>query len=170
MRHAGGKRNRVAIERAPCSNAVSVTFTGMRADAEALLRSMNQRVTRPRLAVMDVLLRANRALSHQEIESAARGAPMDRVTLYRVLGWLVEKGLAHRILGPDRVTRYVAERPGEHGHAHFACDGCGKVLCLHSSRVGRIGVPRGFRLQSVEMTAHGLCNHCTGSRAASGGR
>jgi Fur family ferric uptake transcriptional regulator len=50
-----------------------------------------------------ILLGAEHALSHTEIEelARARGGTLDRVILYRVLEWLVSKGLAHKIAGGD---------------------------------------------------------------------
>ncbi|MGN2393708.1 Fur family transcriptional regulator, partial [Pelomicrobium sp. G1] len=77
--------------------------------AEALIRQREERATPARVQVLGVLLAADQPLTHHEVEEALRGrGRVDRVTVYRVLEWLVGQGLAHRIAGDDRVWRYKA--------------------------------------------------------------
>ena len=85
---------------------------------------------------------------------------MDRVTLYRVLDWLVAQGLAHRIAGLDRVWRYSIAADAHEGHAHFQCNHCGKVVCLSGIGERRVPLPPGFRSERVELTVKGLCAQC----------
>jgi Fur family ferric uptake transcriptional regulator len=123
------------------------------------------RATPAREHVLDILLAAPRALSHQEIEAAARaqGLDFDRVTLYRVLDWLVTQGLAHKIEGRDRVWRFnaVTVTETEHGHAHFHCTRCGKVFCLEQMQPSfALSLPAGFRFEKAELTVQGLCPSC----------
>jgi len=133
------------------------------AAAQRLIRAAGERLTAPRTAVLAVLLDARRALTHHEIESAlGPGTPVDRVTVYRVLDWLVTLGLAHRIPGEDRTWRFVASRDSSHGpHAHFTCSRCGKTVCLEAvATPPDVKVPRGFLPQKVELTVQGLCASC----------
>jgi Fur family ferric uptake transcriptional regulator len=132
--------------------------------ARAMVRASGDRVTAARVNTLGVLLAGRSALSHTDIEQAmSRGGTVDRVTLYRVLDWLVEKGLAHRIAGADRVWRYSIAR-AEHGdHAHFQCNRCGKVLCLEQLAKPEVRLPRlpsGYRTERVEMTVQGRCAEC----------
>jgi Fur family transcriptional regulator, ferric uptake regulator len=138
-----------------------------------MIRRTGERVTRPRLAVLAVLLSAEHALTHHEIGARVeRGIEMDRVTIYRVLDWLEQQGLAHRIAGDDRIWRYnAAEHAG--GHAHFHCRRCGTVICLDElGAAPRITLPAGYVSQQVELTVKGLCVECVprARRAQSGGR
>lgn len=131
--------------------------------ASERLRSDGRRGTPARLAVLDILLAAPTALSHQEVEQAARGKGLtaDRVTLYRVLDWLVSQGLAHRIEGQDRVWRYKAGEREGHGHAHFHCNRCGQVYCLDELRPAfALSLPPGYLFQGAELTIRGLCPRC----------
>lgn len=133
--------------------------------AEILVQRTGARVTRQRVEVLAVLLAAPRALTHHEVERrAGRGHAMDRVTVYRVLEWLVSRGLAHRIAAEDRVWRFNAagDEPGRgHAHAHFRCNGCGEVICLDAVRARRdIRLPAGYRPQEVELTVKGVCATC----------
>ncbi len=133
------------------------------APAEDLIREAGARVTRPRVGVLASLLKAARALTHHEIEQRVRSTlPVDRVTVYRVLEWLVANRLAHRIAGDDRVWRFNAIA-GRHtgAHAHFKCNDCGRVMCLADvATPRRVALPAGYRSQQVEVTVKGLCAAC----------
>ncbi len=131
--------------------------------AERLIRDSGERLTGPRAAVLAALIRAEQALTHHEIEADLRPGPaVDRVTVYRVLEWLVDIGLAHRIAGDDRVWRFNATGRGLHKrHAHFTCFECGKVICLRGVKVPPAArVPRGFLSREVELTIKGVCAAC----------
>jgi Fur family ferric uptake transcriptional regulator len=131
--------------------------------AEAMLRGTGARVTRPRVEILAVLLGSERALSHNEIDGRVNAAlGIDRVTVYRVLDWLGEQGLAHKIAGEDRVWRYnAAERAHSQSHAHFQCERCGTVICLDEPARGfRVRVPRGFVSHQISLTVKGRCATC----------
>ena len=138
--------------------------------AEQLIRATGARITRPRVEVLAVLLAAERALSHHEVEQRLNASlGIDRVTVYRVLDWLREQGLAHRIAGEDRVSRYnAAGEEHSHSHAHFHCERCGTVICLDEpERTLRVRVPHGFVSRDVALTVKGYCASCAhGGRAA----
>jgi Fur family ferric uptake transcriptional regulator len=141
----------------------------IRERAAVLVERTGARVTRQRIEVLAALLAAPRALSHHEIERRLnRDLGIDRVTVYRVLEWLVERGLAHRISGDDRVWRFNAadgEPAHSYGHAHFKCNGCGEVICLDEVRAARrVPLPAGYRSQEVELTVKGLCAECVPAR------
>lgn len=137
--------------------------TSRLAAARDRIRAAGERLTAPRAAVLGVLLGSDTALTHHEIEEALRpGHDADRVTVYRVLDWLVALGLAHRIPGEDRTWRFRASRGPAHApHAHFTCSGCGRTVCLEDVAVPRaLQLPRGYRSQKVELTVSGLCASC----------
>jgi len=143
----------------------SLAMNARRPDpAEHLLRAAGARVTQPRISVLATLLDAPRALTHHEVEQRVRRAlPVDRVTVYRVLDWLVSNRLAHRVAGDDRVWRFNAVA-GEHAaeHAHFGCNECGRVICLEDvTAPPRVTLPAGYRSQQVEVTVKGLCAACS---------
>jgi Fur family ferric uptake transcriptional regulator len=133
--------------------------------AEALVRAAAPRATPQRIEVLAVLLAARCALTHHEIERrVSRALGMDRVTIYRVLEWLVARGLAHRISGDDRVWRFNAadEEHARQRHAHFKCNDCGEVICLETAVAARkVPLPAGYRPQEVELVVKGLCAECT---------
>jgi Fur family ferric uptake transcriptional regulator len=144
----------------------SATSDGGR--ARALLRERGARVTHPRVRVLAALLGAGEALSHldlqRRLEVSVDSEPIDRVTLYRVLDWLVERELAHRVSGPDRVFRFSAQPAGHPLHGHFRCAACGRMFCLDESpglaRVIKTMLPPGFSSDAVELTVSGRCAAC----------
>jgi Fur family ferric uptake transcriptional regulator len=133
--------------------------------ARRRLLEVGARATPARERVLDLLLLTTRALSHQEIEAEAhaQGLDFDRVTLYRVLDWLVTQNLAHKIEGRDRVWRFnaVTITETEHGHAHFHCSQCGKVFCLEQLQPSfALTLPAGFHFEKAELTIRGICPSC----------
>ena len=131
--------------------------------ARDCIRTAGERVTAPRCAVLAVLLGADAALTHHEVEAAiVDGARVDRVTVYRVLDWLVARGFAHRIPGDDRAWRFLASRESaaQH-HAHFTCSSCGRTVCLEEVAVpASVRLPNGFLTQGVEVMVKGICAAC----------
>jgi Fur family ferric uptake transcriptional regulator len=135
--------------------------------AEIMIRATGARMTRPRVAVLATLLGARSALTHHEIERQMnRALGIDRVTIYRVLEWLIAHGLAHRISGDDRVWRFnAAVDEHTHEHAHFKCNDCGEVICLDKTTAARsVPLPSGYRPQEIELTVKGLCADCRPAR------
>jgi len=138
-------------------------------EAENMVRETGERLTRPRVEVLAVLLAAERALSHHEVESRINASlGIDRVTVYRVLDWLSEKGLAHKIAVEDRLWRYNAvEHAHSQSHAHFQCERCGMVICLDEQDDAlRVRVPRGFISREIALTVKGFCATCMHAHGA----
>ncbi|MBK8524409.1 MAG: hypothetical protein IPL58_10055 [Betaproteobacteria bacterium] len=59
--------------------------------------------------------RETAAASGHDVESALGAGSLDRVTLYRVLDWLVESGLAVKGADERRVWRFSLASGGTHG-------------------------------------------------------
>jgi Fur family transcriptional regulator, ferric uptake regulator len=126
------------------------------------IRALGARATPARIAVLQLLGQAERALSHRDVEEALQ-AGFDRVTLYRVLDWLVESGLAHRVAEADRVFRFsiAAHSDVPHQkHAHFRCEACGKVFCLEDIPTPTPVLPNGFSSKAVDYCITGQCARC----------
>ncbi|MFT4174876.1 MAG: transcriptional repressor [Rhodocyclaceae bacterium] len=126
------------------------------------IRALGARATPARVAVMRLLESGEHALSHHDIESALADAGFDRVTLYRVLDWLVENGLAHRVADAQRVFRFSAAREAaiHTAHAHFRCEGCGRVFCLEDVAITAPRLPEGFVSRAIDFNVSGQCAGC----------
>jgi Fur family transcriptional regulator, stress-responsive regulator len=137
------------------------------ATGEDLLRTHGLRVTKPRLAVLEVLAEGGH-LEVEEIAGRARSR-LDSVStqaVYDVLGALSRAGLARRIEPAGSPARFEA-RVGDNHH-HIVCRGCGVIAdvdcavgerpCLTPS------TGHGFELDEAEVTFWGLCPNCQAKR------
>lgn len=133
--------------------------TGHRDTAVSRIEARGATATAARTQVLEMLLAAPSAPSHHELMAQARaaGRPLDKVTLYRVLDWLVAQTLAHSVTGRDRVRRFSVAHA--HAHAHFECDECGRLFCLAEPATPP-AVPPGFETRRVDLTLHGRCADC----------
>jgi Fur family ferric uptake transcriptional regulator len=142
----------------------SIQFTENPSDAEnvaLLIRRTGARATPTRVRVLSLLRTAPAALTHHEIERALGESVPDRVTLYRVLEWMVACGLAHRNTDARRVFRFSAAPAGAHGaHSHFRCHDCGRVFCLDTAPPEAPRLPAGFSLSRIELDLRGRCADC----------
>lgn len=128
------------------------------------IRRVGARATPARIRVLQLLRAAPSALTHAEIEIALGGKTLDRVTLYRVLDWLIESGLAHKSADAKRAFRYSAAEAGEHKtHVHFRCECCARVFCLEAAPPAAPALPKGFSLTRMDFDLRGCCAECAGS-------
>ena len=148
---------------------MSPTYLAHLSAAEAAIRATGERLTQPRVAVLACLLASERATSHLDVAGMlADHHAVDRVTVYRVLEWLVNQGISHRIAGDDRVWRFMinpqqtSAKSATHGHhAHFTCETCGQTFCLDKT-IPKVDVklPRGFRPSEIDLLVRGRCAGC----------
>lgn len=131
-----------------------------------LLDETGLRKTARRTAVLAVLEGAGCALPVQEIMHRLPSARrMNRVTLYRILDLLVEKGLAVRSCDAYGVHRFcLGERGGAGSCCHFQCRLCGRSECLplddfQLEKSPLLGAAHG-RVESVEVRLDGVCESC----------
>lgn len=134
-------------------------------DLRRAIRQAGLRATASRIAVLGLLLRGRKPLSHAEVVATLSDQPWNRATLYRNLVDLVEAGLVMKTVLGDRVWRFVAgsvtHAAGD--HPHFVCTECGKVLCLPDLqvRMGRPDTgPQAVRDNHVEIQVRGRCDDC----------
>jgi Fur family ferric uptake transcriptional regulator len=113
--------------------------------------------------VLEFLLAQTESLTHHEIQYRLARDAIDPVTLYRVLDWLTENALVHRIGGADQVWRFSAGGgPQSHGHAHFQCTRCEKLTCFTDVKLpGNPTLPAGFHSQEVDYLIKGTCPSCS---------
>lgn len=128
-----------------------------------LLRAHGLRVTKPRLAVLEILSQGGH-LEVDEITQQAR-SQLDSVStqaIYDVLGALARAGLARRIEPAGSPALYEA-RAGDNHH-HIVCRACGAIAdvdcavgsapCLDPNQT------HGFEVDEAEVTYWGLCPAC----------
>lgn len=135
--------------------------------ANQIIQEAGLRPTANRLAVLDALLRSDNPLTHQELLGLLSVShDFDRVTLYRVLDWLLANDIVHKVAGDNRAWRFQLNATNtSHRHAHFECTHCGKIYCLDevSPRIPKL--PENFQADSIELNIKGRCAACLTSAA-----
>jgi Fur family ferric uptake transcriptional regulator len=126
-----------------------------------------------RLRVLEVIGNNSAPVSAQDIyATVSRTAAINRVTVYRILDAMVERGVVERLSGGGRSLLYGLA-PNEHhpAHPHFRCKSCGAMQCLQPGalRVDLKGIERSFvgEVQTVEVRVDGICRLCMKSKSAS---
>lgn len=132
--------------------------------ARGVLRSAGLRATAPRIAVLQVLARTERPVSHTEVAKQLQSNDWDPATIYRNLVKLREAGIAPVVSRVDGVDRYAFSISDEdsHRHAHFSCEYCGIVACLPDSVTSAISL-EGRWARSIEQAMiqiRGVCPDC----------
>ena len=135
-------------------------------ELEQALRGVALRVTRPRLAVLDVL-RGHAHATTDEVLRLVRGQhpEVSHQAVYDVLRALTATGLVRRIEPQGSVARYEV-RVGDNHH-HLVCRSCGSIADVDCS-VGAAPcltpsedlVSSGFVVDEAEVIYWGLCRAC----------
>jgi Fur family transcriptional regulator, ferric uptake regulator len=156
--------------------------TAVLTQARELLKGKAERLTGSRVVVLAALLQAGSALSHPELVAAVEDSEtqVDRVTIYRILDWLTEVGLAHRVSGADRIFRF-SSMANSNAHGHFHCSDCHKTFCIVEkpekvAKARHLGhapaktsdlvasvkalLPKGFVTADIDLSISGLCPEC----------
>jgi Fur family transcriptional regulator, ferric uptake regulator len=146
--------------------------------AQEMIAGNGLKPTKARISILNIMLNSKKALSHHDILTALEGVKeIDRVTVYRVLEWLLEHGLIHKISGDDRAWKFQLNAPersfkasnagsqnrflNNHSHAHLHCQSCHTVLCLDELEAK---IPQEifgeYRVSNVDLNLKGLCKDC----------
>lgn len=145
--------------------------------AETIIAQAGLRPTKARLAVLKTITESSSALSHAEIlEHLAGLKEFDRVTIYRVLDWLTENQLVHKISGENRAWKFQLSQPkfsasdqterkvigqDAHHHAHLHCIHCGKISCLHDVKPRfNQEILKHYQITQIKINLKGVCDDC----------
>lgn len=138
-------------------------------DKERILRELKDgghRMTKARTAIVDFLLKNKLPITASGILAALQsvcGFKCDRVTIYRELNFLVEKGIVCRVNLVGKATHYEIE--ADHHH-HLVCTKCNSIkevfLANHLENHERsILKNEKFKVMSHSLEFYGLCKKCS---------
>ena len=137
-----------------------------RCDYEDILKRSGVEVTDNRRGVLEVIGNNTYPLSAADIfATMVRSSAINRVTVYRILDLLVDKGVVDRISTGGRAF-YYGLAPNDHHrpHPHFYCTRCGQMDCLTpgSLSVDTDSLWKTFpgRIDKVEVRVDGICKNC----------
>jgi Fur family transcriptional regulator, ferric uptake regulator len=131
------------------------------------LRSIDQRYTAGRRAIVDLLVSAGHPVSIGDI--ASRLPDLPRSSAYRHLVDLQSAAVVRRVAANDEFARFeLAEDLTEHHH-HLLCTSCGKVIDITPSpafertianQLDALADAEGFLPHSHRVDVLGLCAAC----------
>lgn len=146
------------------SHGHSHTHTHAPTPKPAAALSSNERNTKQRAVIREVLEEADRPLSPPEIYEAgkSRHKGLGMATVYRAVKSLVDEGWLITVELPGESARY--ELAGKAHHHHFTCRKCRRVFEIHGCP-GELShlLPAGFKLESHDVVLGGLCDSCVKS-------
>lgn len=132
---------------------------------ENYLKDHNLSSTSHRKAILEKFLIGNVALSHTDVEQALT-EEIDRVTIYRSLNTFVEKGVLHKIIDHDGITKYALcrddchENNHQHNHIHFKCVQCEEIVCLENVTIPNVKLPSNYIIHEANLLVSGICDQC----------
>ena len=91
--------------------------------------------------------------------------PIDRVTLYRTIEKLKEKGIIHTAFQSNNEIYYAicgmdcSSENHIHNHIHFKCDDCHTITCENIEQEIYLSIPN-FKINSVSINVNGKCKDC----------
>src|SRR6516165_6558779 len=97
-----------------------------------LLRANGMRITRNRLQILEALLRAEKPLSLDEIQTRIDGDAPDYATVFRVMTLLESLQIAQKVHLNRSCSYYELVNPQQH-YDHIICTECGNVTVMVDS-------------------------------------
>ena len=143
-------------------------FPDVHGEAVTRLRSIGQRSTPNRRALIEVLVGANRPLTATEILERRRSLPQS--STYRNLLVLEQAGVVRRVTPTDEYSRYELAEDLIGHHHHLVCSSCGAVEDFTAPQqlehavartMGEITSRSGFSAQSHHVQLRGICRNCS---------
>lgn len=132
-------------------------------EAESRCAAGQERLTRPRRRVLELLLESDGPKKAYDLIAAfgAGGEPAKPPTVYRALEFLERQGFAHRI---ESLNAYVPCRLDGQAHsaAFLICDCCGSAEEFDPSgaAITAIAAQNGFKVDGVTLEVRGRCRWC----------
>ena len=131
--------------------------------AREMLKATKLYSTRGRVAILKVLMKADKPLSQDQIARRSGKERFDKVTIYRTLESLLNVGLVHKAFVEKRASHFeMAHNCTEHQcHPHFTCTNCGETHCLTGISVPMAKSPhQEFLIHRQQVRLEGLCPKC----------
>ena len=136
-------------------------------DPNPIVRALDDagyRLTEPRRALADLIVRHGGHFSASDLAAAARDrrVGVSRATLFRALELMVELGVVERLDLPNGDHAYVPCATAH--HHHVVCSRCGRSTDVDdlgiNDAVREIARTTGYRIDTHRLELFGLCRPC----------
>ena len=128
-----------------------------------MLKKRNLKATSNRLSLLTKMQNNGSAMSYSNIRTIMQ--PIDRVTLYRTIEKLKEKGIIHTAFQSNNEIYYAicgmdcSSENHVHNHIHFKCSKCKTVTCEDVLNSLNISLPR-HEIHNISVNVKGICEVC----------
>jgi Fe2+ or Zn2+ uptake regulation protein len=128
---------------------------------EKLLKERGHSITRPRLAVFEILQKTTRPLSVAEL--ARKLDKIDRASVYRTVELFEAAGIMHRVWTGFKSRIELSEEFSDHHH-HFTCISCRRIISFESQEIEdyleELEAANEFKLTHHSVELSGYCKNC----------
>jgi Fur family ferric uptake transcriptional regulator len=130
------------------------------------LRERGLKTTSQRDDIARVFLTGGRHISVEELYAAVKkvNPRVGYATVYRTLRLMKESGLATERHFNDREARYESAEDESHGHDHFICERCSRIVEFASQEIDaldeRIAKKLGAVITRHRLELYGICREC----------
>ena len=127
------------------------------------LKKADYKLTRPRLAVIEVLENQGEHLNHDQILDEGKKVypKLSRATVYRTLDLLVELNLMRPLYLNEPAQRFISASSGHH---HLVCTRCHTVLefddCVVDQLAQQLSEQFKFQIRNHLLEFQGVCEDC----------
>lgn len=141
-------------------------------DYRKILVSKSQRITIPRLKVLEVLGANNKPLTISDLHNILNDGvkkKIDLVTVYRIVNLFVKLSIVSEVHFGDEFKRYEMMKHGHHHH-HIVCKICNKVECLDiciMKELEKSVKQKGYSHITHSLEFFGVCNSCSAKNSKS---
>jgi len=137
----------------------------MREHVLALFKQKGIKRTKPRILVLEYLLRRDRSVTVEEMyTSLSEKFRLGLTSVYRAVEQLVELGVASREQLSPKLYAYQLCKTTLHHH-HIICTVCGRVEAIQPVNLEQLlintALKAHFYLSKHELTLYGKCNQCS---------
>jgi len=133
-------------------------------DVIQTLKDTGLRKTPHRMAVLNMLIYADRPLSASDILKKSPIIKINKVTVYRILSTFKEEGIIREIPTEQRDKHYEMACRHNPIHPHFYCSACKTMTCLEpltlSQAIELFSKPHGFTIDNISVNITGVCDRC----------
>ncbi len=130
-------------------------------NATQLLSKHQLKITEARQKIIEMLQQEDAPVDAQFLIDKMQIYEIDRVTVFRILKILAEKGILRKLDFGEGKARYEIHT-GE--HHHLICTGCGKIQAIERCNIDELKTEilnqKKFTVTSHSTEFFGLCQEC----------
>ncbi len=132
----------------------------MQANFFNILKEKKLKATTTRIELLKLIESFDSAIPLSIIQKEMKST--DRVTLYRTIKILSEKGIIHQVYSYNKEYYYSLcniKYDIKHNHIHFKCKKCKQITCQDLQENILISIPK-FHIEKINISVEGICNNC----------